>query len=509
MRLKLKRLLPLPLMLLLLWYFTYPSTQPKPDFQLNISPISECSGNVCVEVNPYIELTDAVFHLAGWNSDNVTPYSQEVESYFFPYQNHRAVLFAKKALKEGLEYDAIPKFALELNSTEWSEYLIARVHGNEKLLNELARAIEEFAQDSNFSDFYENHKEFYREQIRLFLKENSDVFNLPHFEEKFFREKRNRWVFVLQPQGAYYSYSGWKNNTVYAFLGVCSFSNETFSYCSASAHELAHSFVNPAVERHYWEFKKYKEMFSPVRDVMESMGYSSWKTYLEETFVRAFEAYYILETRGNQSAERFIKSQESLGFYLVGRVYEAYLTDYLPNREKYPTFNSFIPELARLMGNWYGEGFWRNVSPEPTIRTVLMMFKTKGVRVYSPNLSESPYVKDYVEMLEKAGFKVTFTSRIENGNLVVIALLNSSVVPKFNRYVEIRGNSIVLNGVEYSKGVFLVEALRNPEGGGFLLLIAGTPDVFKRKPSKSSDENLLNYHYFVYLTDLRRAVAFG
>ncbi len=398
---------------------------------------------------------------------------------------------------------------MELNSTEWSTYLVGRVHGNERLLNELATAMKDFARESNFSTFYKNHSGFYREQIRLFLEENPDVSNLPHFEERFFGEKKKRWVFVLQPLEAYYSYSSWENGTVYAFLGVCSFSNGTLSYCSASAHELAHSFVNPAVDRHYGEIKKYEEMFSPVKDVMTSIGYSGWKTYLDETLVRAFEAYYILKTEGNQSAKRFIKGQEALGFYLVGRVYGACLTDYLPNGEKYQTFESFMPELARLMGEWYREGIWRNISPEPTIRMVFMAFKTKGVKVYSPNLSESTYVKNYVGMLEKAGFKVAFTEVLESDNLIVIAPLDSPITHKLNRYVEMRNNSVVLNGVEYSKGVFLVEALRNPEGKGFVLLIAGTPDVFKRKPSGNGDESLLNYHYFLYLTNLKRAIAFG
>ncbi len=39
--------------------------------------------------------------------------------------------------------------------------------------------------------------------------------------------------------------------------------------------------------------------------------------------------------------------------------------------------------------------------------------------------------------------------------------------------------------------------------------MAGTPDVFKRKPSGNGDEDLMSYHYFVYVTYLRRAVAFG
>ncbi|QDA30665.1 DUF4932 domain-containing protein [Thermococcus indicus] len=236
---------PLSLLIILsTYYLSQPWIQTKPTFQLGIFLVSKCSDNVCLEINPYVELTNVVFYLAGWDSSNSTPYAREVESYFSPYRNHKAVLLARKALRAGLSYDAIPKFALELNSTEWSEYLIARVHGNEKLLNELARAIEEFVQDSNFLDFYENHKEFYREQIRLFFRENPNVFDIPHFVGEFFGEKQKRWVFILQPLEMYYNYGGSINSTVYAFLGVCSVSGGSPQYCNASVHEMAHSFIN-------------------------------------------------------------------------------------------------------------------------------------------------------------------------------------------------------------------------------------------------------------------------
>ncbi len=173
MILKPKYLLPLPLILLLLWYFPYPSTQPKPSFQLGIFPVSKCSGNVCIEINPYLELTDVMFYLARWNSNENMSYARDVETYFSHYRNHRAVLLAKKALKEGISYDAIPKFALELNSPDWSGYIVSRVRGNEKLLKELTLAMRDFVRDSNFSRFYTSHMDFYQEQIKLFLEENS------------------------------------------------------------------------------------------------------------------------------------------------------------------------------------------------------------------------------------------------------------------------------------------------------------------------------------------------
>ena len=57
------------------YYFINHSTGKETLLQLNLSPVVECNGSVCVEVNPYIELTDVVFHLAGWDPGNVTPYS--------------------------------------------------------------------------------------------------------------------------------------------------------------------------------------------------------------------------------------------------------------------------------------------------------------------------------------------------------------------------------------------------------------------------------------------------
>ncbi len=96
---------------------------------------------------------------------------------------------------------------------------------------------------------------------------------------------------------------------------------------------------------------------------------------------------------------------------------------------------------------------------------VFMAFKTKGVKLYvAQNIPNSTYVKSYVEMLEKAGFKITFTNGLESGNIIIIAPLNSPVAHKLNRYVEIRNNSVVLDRVKYSRGVFLVEALKSPKG---------------------------------------------
>jgi len=498
-------IVPFLIVILILSVFHYQYPLNKPVINLNTKIVSECTlTDICVEINPNVELVEVVFYLAGWNnfSNSTYQYVRDVNNYFKGYKDHAAVKLAKKAIKKGLIYDAIPKFALELNSEEWSDYIVQRVNGDRDLLNKLAKAIGEFAKETNFTKFYNLHKEFYSAQIERFTKEHPTYKELPKFEEAFFGEKARGWHFVLQPLQLYYSYAGSFNRTIYGFIGICAFFNKTPIYCNASAHEFAHSFVNPAVSEYYREFRPYSDMFSPVKDVMLAMGYSNWHTYLEETLVRAFEAYYILKTRGNQSSERFIKEQEALGFYLVRRVYQAYLLDYLPNRDKYPTFRSFMPELAKLMGRWYRESFWKDVSPEPTIEVVFLAFKTGGVKVYAENDVSKKYVKDYVEKLKKAGFNAELTDKLEEGNLIVIVTINSSIFDELNKYVDMKGK-------EYARNIIVVEALKNPWRNGFVLLIAGTPNAFNEKTTTNLGKEVLRYHYFIYNKDLKSIVEFG
>lgn len=493
----------------------------KPIVQLGIKPVSECYSNVCIEVNPNIELVEIVFYLAGWNNFPNMDYTyvKDVNLYFRDYQNSSAVMLAKKAIKAGLIYDAIPKFALELDNRTWNKNMLNRVNNNEKLLNELALAINKFANNTNFTKFYTDHRLFYDDQIRLFVQEHPEYKEIPKFIESFFGRKKNKWIFILQPLQFHYSYAGPEKQEMYAFLGICSFINNTTPlYCNASAHEFAHAFVNPEVEKFYSLFKPYHKMFLPVEDIMKNMGYATWKVYLQETFVRAFEAYYLEKTGKIRSLQTFLKKQENIGFYLVKYVYNAYINEYVPQRDKYKTFEDFMPRLAELTGRWYEEGFWKNVSPEPTIGSVFYSFLSGKIGIYfSGGAHVKEYAEHYMEKLQKAGFKVKMAKNAnEKENMIIITVASSSVVQELDKYTHLKftNNSIIgLSTGRVYKGKFLaIEAIRNPwNKKGFILLIVGTTDnVFSiEKNREEKNSRILSCHYAIYNKEERKIVECG
>jgi len=138
---------------------------------------------------------------------------------------------------------------------------------------------------------------------------------------------------------------------IYGILGICGI--ETLpKFCSALGHEFAHSFVNPAVDKHYDTlFKRYKTLYEPVSDKMSKMAYNNWNIMLKETLIRAFEAYHLKETFGEQEAIKRITNDKELDFYFVDKIYNAYLNEYLPNRDKYKRFEDFLPEIAKILEN--------------------------------------------------------------------------------------------------------------------------------------------------------------
>ncbi|WP_342452692.1 DUF4932 domain-containing protein [Thermococcus stetteri] len=265
------------------------------------------------------------------------PYLREVDSYFAPYLNLTAVKMANSMIhKQLLAYDAIPEFALHLDPENfskimnWSDMREIRPWLNPEKLNEFASAVAEFANETDFWGFYNSHREFYRKTLETFVKENGYISNLVKIEEEFFGENASAWY--IEPQLVFCCHGfGYHMNTtngmaVYAFLGLSYVSGgiphvqATASSSSFLAHEFAHSFVNPAVDRHYDLFRPYESLFDPVSQELRKMAYTNFRIMLYETLVRAFEAYYLNVTVGPSAAEEKLRQNERV-FYFIRDVY--------------------------------------------------------------------------------------------------------------------------------------------------------------------------------------------
>ena len=327
--------------------------------------------NVEVTVDPRVELVEIIYRLSNseWYLKEVAPeklgimpskygYLRDVDEYFGKYRNHEAISLARQMVKSGLEYEAIPKFAIHLSSKtfekdrDWDDIIKERPELSKEELDNFASAAKKFFEDTNFRHFYESHKSYYDRLIENF-KMGEDIGKIVEFEENFFGEKVKKWHIILQPTFACHNFGGWleteNGKEVYAFLGICGYDIQP-KFCDVLVHEFAHSFVNPVVNKNYNKlFKKYEYLFEFVEGNMTRMAYSNFRIFLIETLVRAFEAYYLEENFGESIAYEKIAKEKERGFYFIDKIYEAYTNEYIANRSKYKSFEEFMPIVAKIL----------------------------------------------------------------------------------------------------------------------------------------------------------------
>ena len=96
------------------------------------------------------------------------PYIKDVENYFSKYKNHKAVKLLEKVFtKLSFNYDAPMALVLQMN--EDFTYDINKLKGypfedrlnKDKVVLEFLNEIKNFVEDTNFMEFYNNHKKQY------------------------------------------------------------------------------------------------------------------------------------------------------------------------------------------------------------------------------------------------------------------------------------------------------------------------------------------------------------
>lgn len=142
-------------------------------------PAFGAPGKVDVHVDPRFELMFILFRLAGhpeYNQAMVDGYTQDVDDHFGPYQGHRVVALARMLRRNhGISYDAPMSMACHLKegflfeermplTTPLPETLDERwAEAEPRRFLELAR---EFAADTSFREFFEQHHEIYSKSER-------------------------------------------------------------------------------------------------------------------------------------------------------------------------------------------------------------------------------------------------------------------------------------------------------------------------------------------------------
>ncbi len=474
--------------------------------EVNLSP------RVHLQIDPRVELIQVIYFIANpkWYQERVSPYLVpaasrypylgDVAEYFGNYTNATAVRMVPMMVRQGIAYDAIPEFALHLNpvnfskAMNWSDMLKYRPWLNTTLLDEFARAVAQFANETDFWRFYNEHRAFYNETLIKFKEGNGGtILNVTQFEEGFFGENASSWTIVpltLMSRGGYGIHMNRNGGKyVYAFLGfddvkdgipTVHLSGDGITFL---VHEFAHSFVNPAVDEYYGLFQPYESLYDPVREKLSMMAYTNFRIMLYETFVRAVEAYYLNITGDQEEAKRKL-GMYSVPFYFIKETYNAYVNDYMKHRDVYRNYTDFMPELAKVVGEVYNEtDGGKEVEPPMTVYDFIKRANLTGATVaYSPGGYSRRVAENEYHWLSSLGINATLkpvsnlTEEELKGNLMLVLYSNSSLLKELNEnaLVTVNGSRFYSrpSGETYTGELEVFEVFRNPRNESAVVYLA-------------------------------------
>lgn len=344
----------------------------KPGISLDtaeMNPVIKNADSLKIMVDPRIELLSAV----QLDSDYETltklefRYASDMKEYFRNHKNHMAVRTFRRLRNIGYGYDAPPTSMLYLSeppelkqNIDFDEDIIKRT-GNEKSLTDFIGYLRNFGSDADFPDFYEKNLPFYQAIVDNVYNDIKDM-KLTKALDDYYGMEVNSYNIILAPMfhdGGYGPRIKGTNGLydVYALIGpsgtidgedsekIPDFSVDTIQYLVW--HEFSHSFVNPATEKYADEINKYSDLFTNIRTQMEAQAYPEWTICVNEHIVRAITARLTYIYSGQAAGDQSVANEKSKGFYYIEPLCDS-LIIYEENRDKYPTFESYYPELIKV-----------------------------------------------------------------------------------------------------------------------------------------------------------------
>lgn len=324
---------------------------------------------VTPHVDQRVELLSIIFRLAGnfeYNMSQLTSYTGDIDTYFFPYKNHPAVTMAKTlAEKNGVSFDAVMSMAIHLSDppalapvVPFADHVPEARWGKHNAIK-FAQLAADFYRDTHFDKFYPAHGALYEMAESRFQKV------LGGFDADWYRTfygdiPKGQFHLILAVNNGGANYGPRVNfpdgrEEIFAIIGCAKKDEQSNPIFDASdlaiiVHEFNHSFVNPAVDEHVTDFAPAEKIFQRVAAKMQAQAYGSTQTMVNESLVRAAVILYF-ESHGagpRQTQARVIREQAN-GFTWIDDLC-ALLRQYESQRDRYPTFAKFVPAVADFYG---------------------------------------------------------------------------------------------------------------------------------------------------------------
>ncbi|MFO8059162.1 MAG: DUF4932 domain-containing protein [Bacillota bacterium] len=348
--------------------------------------VREQAPGIYVAVLPEMELMTAVLRQTEWMEDFIGregggEYSRAMDRFFSAHSQHRAAEIAGRLLARGFAHDAPANLAFRLGSPPelslvhpYDEYLIRRA-GSEAELDRFRRALSDFAGESDFADFFEQH----RSQLETAVEEvasDLDGPRLVQWLETFYGWRAAEYHTVLapamSPAGGYGATVRTASGEV-IMVGVIRTGDGPIageSLAGLTLHEWSHSYVDPTLAGLAVEVYELRSLFEPVEERMRDQLYANVHTFVNEQVIRAICALAMKDLYGGSAYEREIAVNEGRGFYLTRHLADYLEDNYRSRRDAFDTFADFAPEIVAEMTSLDPADFSTGMHLRATLRSV-------------------------------------------------------------------------------------------------------------------------------------------
>ena len=345
----------------------YAQTNSPPDASLT-------KDTVPVRVDQRVEAMSIIFRLINANeynqpsSDSI--YAKAVTEHFARFARHDTLAMAEKLREErSIGFDAVASFAAHLKDVETCEFLLP-LHPWPETLDKrwdaqsaqaFADAVKHFVDDTKFQEFWDSQRRF-REIAETRMRELLARKPIKQWIESFFGEAisdgSSVLVGLLNGPANYGSSVRYANGRVLVFptIGVSHWDSEGMPIFPDSTratilHEFCHPYVNPLVDQHLNQLLPAGVELQRLRaNALAAQAYGQPRTVLYESLVRACVTHLLRANDSKEVGNAQSLQETSLGFLWNSLLAES-LERYAMNRDRYPTFRSFMPEIEKVLAD--------------------------------------------------------------------------------------------------------------------------------------------------------------
>jgi hypothetical protein len=379
--------------------------------------VTKALHSINVVVDPRIELLAVVQYLSGYGERFVglitMPYRRDVMEYFAPFKEHPAVKLFAEMRADNFSFDAPPTAMLHLSKppdlsleSPFTDYLKTRAGGEERL-EEFVKSLRDFARETQFMAFFEAHKGTFLQTVFETHEKLKDIDYIGTLEN-YYGMKQHSYNIILAPlfgDGAFGPRIE-RIDGAYDIYNICGPSGTengfpNFGNLAIIWHEFSHSFVNPTTDKFREQVAQYESLYEPISESMKRQAYPDWLICVNEHIVRAVTTRIAYREFGKEAGEEALQYEKSRSFFYVEALCKR-LEQYENQRDKYPTFVDFYPELINvfkeLSEKELGDDFYSIVGPINAVSD-----DPKSVIFIIPSHENDKAVQDKIHAYVKEG----------------------------------------------------------------------------------------------------------